>query len=218
MTQPPMEPPPPPSGPPPSQPPPPPSAPDYGSAPYQPPPPSGSSTGSTIARMALRIGIPVAAFIVIGVVSAIIANRDDADRDDDGNVTEQGDLDVFAVAKGDCLDDETLSAIGTTQSSEISEVTAIPCSEPHGYEAFHLFDLEGDAFPGIPEVERLAQEGCVEAFGTFIGLPYDQSVLEFVYLYPQASAWTAADDREVVCLVAEPGGKLTKGSLEGAKR
>ncbi len=101
-----------------------------------------------IARMALRIGIPVAAFIVIGVVSAIIANRDDADRDDDGNVTEQGDLDVFAVAKGDCLDDETLSAIGTTQSSEISEVTAIPCSEPHGYEAFHLFDLEGDDFPG----------------------------------------------------------------------
>lgn len=218
MTQPPMEPPPPPSGPPSPPPPPPPSAPDYGSAPYQPPPPSGSSAGSTIARMALRIGVPVAAFIVIGIVSAVIANRGDADRDDEGNVTSQGDLDVFSVKKGDCLDNEALDAIGTTQSSEVTEVKALPCKDPHAYEAYHLFDLEGDAFPGVPEVQRLAQEGCIDVFGTFIGLPYEKSVLEFVYLYPQASTWTTADDREVVCLVAEPGGKLTSGSLEGAKR
>ncbi len=217
MTQPPMEPPPPPSGPP--SPPPPPSAPDYGSpAPYQPPPSSGSSAGSTIARLALRIGIPVAAVIVIGIVSAVIANRDDADRDDDGNVTSQGDLDVFEVEKGDCVDDETLNAIGTTQSSEVSEVKAIPCQDPHAYEAYHLFDLQGDAFPGEPEVQRLAQEGCVEAFRTFIGVSYDKSLLEFLYLYPQAAAWTTADDRGVVCLVGEPGGKLTTGSLEGVKR
>ena len=124
---------------------------------------------------------------VIVVRLGIIANKDNADRDDDGNVTSQGDLDVFAVAEGDCLDDETLAAIGTTQSSEVTEVTAIPCKDPHAYEAYHLFDLEGDDFPGVPEVERLAQEGCIEAFAKFIGISYNESVLEFVYLYPQAA-------------------------------
>lgn len=208
MTQPPMEPPPPP----------PPSAPDYGSAPYQPPPPAGSSAGATIRRLALRIGIPVAAFVGIGIVSAVVAGNDDADRDEDGNITSEQDVSVFAVKQGDCLDDETMAAIGTEVSGEIEDVHAIPCKDPHTLEAYHVFDLQGDDYPGDTEAQKLSEKGCLDAFEPFVGLPYNQSKLTFFYLYPQAITWTQADDRSVVCLVGEPGGAATTGTLKGANR
>ena len=209
MTQPPMEPPPPP----------PPSSPNYGSAPYQPPPPSGSSMGSTIRRLALRVGIPVAAFAGIGIVSAVMAGNDDADRDKEGNITSEQDVSVFAVKQGDCLDDKTINAIGTEVSSEVEDVHAIPCTDPHTLEAYRVFDLEGgDTYPGPTVVQKQAQQGCLDAFEPFIGLPYNQSKLTFSYLYPQALSWTQADDRSVVCLVGEPGGTPSTGTLKGVKR
>jgi hypothetical protein len=211
MTQPPME-------PPPEPPPPPPSSPDYGSAPYQPPPPSGPAIGSGMRRLAIRIGIPVAAFVGIGAVSALIAGNDDADRDKDGNITSEQDVSVFAVKAGDCLDDETMAAIGTEVSGEIEDVHAIPCKDPHTLEAYHVFDLAGDDYPGVVEAEKQSQQGCLDAFQPFIGVPYDQSTLTFFYLYPQALTWTEADDHSVVCLVGESGGTPTTGTLKGAKR
>ena len=208
MTQPPMEPPPPP----------PPSAPNYGSAPYQPPPPSGSKVGGTIGRLAIRIGIPVAAFVVIGIVSAVLAGNDEADREADGDLKKEQKLSVFEVKKGDCLDDETLAAVGIV-GQEVNDVQAIPCDKPHTLEAYHVFNLAGgDDYPGTTEAEKLADAGCFKAFGPFVGVPATKSALTYFYLYPQALAWTEADDRSVTCLVGEASGAATIGTLKGAKR
>jgi hypothetical protein len=220
MTQPPMEPPPPPSTPPPS--PPPPSSPDYGSAPYQPPPPSGggSSLLSGIGRRVVGIGVSVGLVVAVGAgIRAFQNSQDDADRDSSGNIANEQDIDVFSVKEGDCLDDSTLAAIGAEVSSEVDEVHAIPCEEAHTLEAYHVFDLEGgDEFPGLTQVQDLSEKGCVEAFQPFVGVPFAKSKLDFFYLYPQMLTWTELDDRSVVCLVGEPGGVSTKGSLAGVKR
>ncbi len=216
MTQPPMDPP-----PPSSPPPPPPSSPDYGSAPYQPPPPSGGGSGllGGIGRRVIGIAVSVGLVVAVGAgIRAFQNSQNDADRDDDGNIASEQDIDVFSVKQGDCLDDATLQAIGTDVSSEVEEVHAIPCADAHTLEAYHVFDLEGDEFPGLTQVQELSEKGCVEAFTPFIGVPFAKSQLDFFYLYPQMLTWDELDDRSVVCLVGEPGGKSTTGSLKGVKR
>ena len=167
----------------------------------------------------LGIGVSVGLVAAIGFgVKAYQDNKDDADRDENGNIKSEQDVSVFEVKQGDCLDDSTLDAIGTEVSGEVEDVHAIPCDEAHTLEAYHVFDLDGDEFPGLVQVQELSEKGCIDAFQPFVGLSYDQSKLEFFYLYPQMLAWTELDDRSVVCLVGEPGGTSTTGSLEGVKR
>jgi hypothetical protein len=207
MTQPPMEPP-----------PPPPSSPDYGTAPYQ-PPPSGRSAASSIVRRVVGIGISIGLVFAVGAgVRAFQNSRDDAARNEDGSIASEQDVSVFAVKQGDCLDDGVLAAIGTEVSSEVEDVHAIPCQEPHTLEAYHVFNLEGDDYPGPTVVDDLSQKGCVEAFEPFVGIPPARSKLDFLYLYPQPLAWSEIDDRLVVCLVGEPGGATSTGTLKGVKR
>jgi hypothetical protein len=166
----------------------------------------------------MRIGIPLAAVAGFGIVGAVVAGNDEPDRDKEGNITSEQDVSVFSVKEGDCLDDKTMAAIGTEVSTEVEDVHAIPCDDPHTLEAFHVFDLEGDDYPGPTEAESLAQEGCITAFEPFIGLPYEQSSLTFYYLYPQALTWTQADDKSVVCLVGESDGTPSTGTLKGSKK
>lgn len=48
-------------------------------------------------------------------------------------------------------------------------------------------------------------------------MSYDESVLEMSYLYPTSQTWSLNDDREILCIVADPEGAST-GSLPGAAR
>lgn len=208
MTQPPIEPPPPP----------PPPAPDYGSAPYQPPQPPKSSAFGALGSRAVRIAISVGLVLAIGAgIRAFQNSQDDGERDDKGNLTDEQELSVFSLKQGDCLDDDILKDIGII-GQEVDEVKAIPCDKPHTLEAYHVFDLDGDEFPGTVEVDKQASKGCTDAFGPFVGLPFDKSTLSLSYLYPQELSWTEADDRSVTCLIGEADGKATTGSLEGVKR
>ena len=63
---------------------------------------------------------------------------------------------------------------------------------------------------------RDAQQGCTSRFGDFIGTPYQKSRLEVQYLYPTEESWNTQDDREVVCSVTDPKGKITAKTLAGA--
>lgn len=147
-----------------------------------------------------------------GVVDAL-APKPAANRDaDTEEVLDAGEVDVFDVKVGDCLLE--------TSDTEISGVPAVPCGDPHDSEAFHAFDLVGDTFPGSEAVQEQAGDGCVAAFADFIGLPYEESELDLMMIYPIASSWSERNDREVVCLAYDPTaeGGLTSGSLSGAAR
>jgi len=116
--------------------------------------------------------------------------------------------DVFLLTVGDCFNDPNVD--------EIFDVPIVDCSEPHDYEVFGEFDLEGDAFPGEDALFAQADEGCLAAFQPYIGVPFEQSTLSFSYYVPTEQSWISGD-RLVSCLVYDEAGQTT-GSLAGAAR
>ncbi len=101
---------------------------------------------------------------------------------------------------------------------EIGDANLVACSVPHSYELFAQFAAADDAdpYPGDEGVARDAEAGCREAFDGFVGLAYDRSALDYVYLSPTGKTW-AAGDRRVSCFVIDPTGPTT-GSLGGSAR
>jgi len=154
--------------------------------------------------------------ILVVTALALIAGScsSDAPRDDSGAIVEEGELDVFSVAVGDCFDDPPEIEDG---GQEITELAAVPCDQPHDNEVYHAYDLPDGEFGGPELVEAQAADGCVDEFEGFVGLDYFESDLDIFWLTPTADSWSNGD-REVICAVYAI--DLTKlvGSVEGAAR
>jgi Septum formation len=201
----------PPGPPPPAQPGPPPPPgqypppPPYGPPPYGPPPRRRNTALIVILSV---VGVIVLGLVVVGV---IVGLPEDAERDDSGRITERGEVSAFDLHEGDCFD-------LPEPTSEVFDVSGVPCLEPHDAEVFSTFDIDGDEFPGQRAVIRDAARGCKTGFADFIGVTYQRSALDMQYLYPTEQSWNTEDDREVVCAVTDPKGKITVETLEGANR
>lgn len=121
------------------------------------------------------------------------------------------DVDVFDLTVGDCMVED----LGMGDSVEGDQLT-VDCADPHQAEAYAAKDVEGSTFPGEAEVSDAADEFCAEAFGSFVGMDYNDSELEISMLMPTARSWRGGD-REILCLVVDPAGDTT-GTLRGANR
>lgn len=119
------------------------------------------------------------------------------------------DVDVFELAVGDCVIDET--------QGEISETTKVPCDTPHLSEVYHLFDLPAGDFPQPEALGTAVEQGCLAAFESYVGLDYDSSEYAFSWLEPTPDSW-ASGDREVVCMLTTQDDSKITGSLRNAKR
>ena len=162
-------------------------------------------------RLALASVVALAAVASLGgcaVLDKIFPAQAERDAETQ-QIAEAGQQDVFSVALGDCFNDD-----GAAANSEISDLPAVPCAEPHDNEVYFLFDLPGDEFP--VDVDQLADDGCFAQFATFVGAPYETSVLDYFPIQPTVETW-AEGDREVICSVFEPEVQTT-GTLAGAAR
>jgi hypothetical protein len=123
-----------------------------------------------------------------------------------GSGTVRGDVWIEDVRVGDCLADEL--------ENEVTLVELVSCNSSHRLETYAVFELPAGVFPGQDDVDRLSEGGCAKRFENFVGLPYDDSELEFQFVTPVEDSW--ADDRSVLCMV-DTGGPTT-GTLKGAHR
>jgi hypothetical protein len=173
--------------------------------------PKGTIVSSSVPRLRLAL---VAAVLSVGTLtlSGCTALSDlfpkEAARDTETQeISEAGQTDVFTLAVGDCFNDQ--------EAEEVDSVEAIPCGDPHDYEAYFAFDLpDADAFPGADAVNQAAEDGCIAEFGTFVGAAYeDAAPLDFNYLSPTEGSWDEGD-REILCIVMEA--EKTTGTLAGA--
>jgi hypothetical protein len=119
-----------------------------------------------------------------------------------------GSGDVFQLQLGQCFD-------SPSATSQITDVPTVPCDQPHTNEVYAVFDLVGDAYPGDAVVQQQAAQGCLERFEPFVGLAYEQSVLDASYLSPNEQGWTQIGDREVICYIYRLDGTQVTGSLQG---
>lgn len=142
---------------------------------------------------------------------SLLGGSDEPERDEDGEIVEQGDADAFAIRVGDCLETLDWSAEG------FNTVPVIPCAEAHESEVYAATDLPDGDYPGDAAVAEAADEFCYAQFQGFVGMAWEDSVLEFGYLSPSQESWERGNDREVLCLIMDPTG-LVSGSLAGAAR
>ena len=127
-----------------------------------------------------------------------------------GELLEAGDIDVFELRVGDCVD-------GFTDDEQLSTIRAMPCAEEHSDEIYAAVPIpDGDEYPGNEAITELANSGCYDEFEAFVGIPWEDSELDFGYLAPTEQSWSEGD-REILCTVGDPNRSLT-GSLGGANR
>ncbi len=137
-----------------------------------------------------------------------------ADRDDSGSVVKAGDLEVTELEVGDCFD---LPA-GSENDVEVLEVEAIPCSEAHDNEVYVVTNyVAGEDYPGELAIWDFADDFCLTAFDTFVGLAYEDSLLDFGYFYPSPEGWSEGD-QEIACVLYDINGAPLTGSMRGAAR
>ncbi len=146
-------------------------------------------------------GALVAALLLTG------CGDDEALRDEDGRITEAGNVNVFELRPGDCLDpDPELS--GTTD-----EMPVVPCEEPHLQEVFAILEHPDDAYPGAAAVAEWADAACSGALQEELGLGLDDGVF-FSYLLPTFDGWNLdRADREIICVLVFPDREAAVGSV-----
>lgn len=127
----------------------------------------------------------------------------------------ESDLDpaTTSIDVGDCID--SLPPEGTVV---VDDLDTIDCAVPHEAQVIAMGNLNpgSDPFPGDTAVAVLVEERCLDAFRTFVGMEYAQSVLEVFYVQPSELGWKIVDG-EYTCMVYEPGKAIT-GTLAGANR
>jgi hypothetical protein len=143
-------------------------------------------------------------------VAAVIGISTAAERNSAGEITSAGVVDAFEVRVGDCFDDEAF------ESTEISEIPGVPCSEPHDNEVYAAFDVTGGEWPGDERIEELANEGCLDRFAGAIGKSFEDSVINFATIYPSEASWKQRDDREVICVAYHMELEQLTGSIVGS--
>lgn len=118
---------------------------------------------------------------------------------------------VFSLSVGTCFDDQ--------ESTEISSVPEVECSEPHDNEVFAVIDYtESDVYPGTEEMRDIGTGLCIEQFDEYVGLAYLESDLDVFAITPSQSSWDEDNDREVICALFNLDFSKLTGSMQGAAR
>ena len=145
--------------------------------------------GKGLAIAGLSISGAWVLLIAVGVIIAILT---DAERDPSGNVTREGSVSVDDLRTGDCLK-------SVKESSMLTTVPAVPCSQPHQGEVFGEFDLSGSSYPGETKIDSAAQEQCQAKLTSYASTKNVDEVQDLYYLYPRESDWRRGD-RTVTCI------------------
>lgn len=150
--------------------------------------------------------------MVTGLAIAVVllgCSSDDEIRDANGTVADRGEISVFELKVGDCLDPDG------EVSGPISEITVGPCAEPHTQEVFGVVTHPADVYPGPSEVASFADRGCLTELETSLGLTLDDDVF-FSYMLPTLDGWNAdgeGEDRQIVCVLVFPNREAVSGSV-----
>ena len=122
---------------------------------------------------------------------------------------------VNDLRPGDCFNGRPRAGPPDTGAEKrtVLVVDSLPCGGSHDKEVFAVFehpDKAGAPFPGEKEVAKVAQDGCAERFGGYVGEPFGKSDLQVAVIAPGPVPWDKENDRTIVCTLQ--GSEPLKGS------
>ncbi len=175
-------------------------------------PAEGTATAQTASpwwqRLPMRFAW-VGVVAVVGVVGAVTA----ANRDDSGEIVGAGTLHIADVRVGDCFDLNDGSDL-----EEVGDIRAIPCDEPHAFEAYFTSELPDGEFPTRSALDAATESACLPAFEPFVGRDYETSELYVTTFEPTPESW-GQGDHTILCVLStfDAATPLT-GSVRGSSR
>jgi Septum formation len=170
---------------------------------------AGGKRGGGVLRQLLRFWwIPAAAIaLAVGYFST-------AQRGEDGSLSTAGNVSVTDLQVGDCFN----AAEFSEEDVEVDEVNGVPCDEPHAFEVYEVADYTGSAYPGTDAAfETAFAEVCIPPFESYVGVPYESSVLFASAITPTEEGWNSGD-HEFICHLHEEDATMISGSQQGANR
>lgn len=151
----------------------------------------------------------VGVVVVMGVVGAVGA----ASRDESGAIVGAGDLHIVDVQVGDCFDLNDASDI-----EEVGEIRAIPCDEPHTFEAYFLRDLPAGSYPSRSVLDAETEAACLPSFEPYVGRDYETSELYVTSFEPTPEGWDEGD-HSILCVLSTFNGETPlTGSVRNSGR
>ena len=126
---------------------------------------------------------------------------------------------------GDCLEGSAAIA-AAVKPGEVRTVSGAPaaqivtCEQPHVQEVMGQVELAGDRGTPYPVDGAPAQAAaaCSALFETYVGRPLAGSSLGISAYFPERAEWEQQNERTVVCVVTDPAGATSTGSLKGSGR
>ena len=159
--------------------------------------------------LAVALGPTVVALAFVGIASATLGATL---RGDTGVSSPASETRMIAdLHVGDCLD--------FPAGEFVLVVPILPCDQLHDAEVLALLPLgnSADPYPGEEALFDLILDGCLPAFDEYVGLVFEESILDIRYLSPPETAWQLGNTTAQCFIVALDGSKLT-GSMQGAAR
>ncbi|MDF2561987.1 MAG: hypothetical protein K0R99_3433 [Microbacterium sp.] len=160
------------------------------------------------------IGALLAVAVSLLLVATVAVPTDDAASTEGGtdpSSIEGAEMVPFAELEvGDCL-----PFVDYEDTGQIYELPVVPCEKPHTDEVYFIFEVDDEEFPGEEALSDAASDGCAAHFDTYVGIAYEDSVLDFYSYQPTETSWARADDRTVQCILFSYDD--VTGTLEGAK-
>ena len=129
---------------------------------------------------------------IVIVLASILAVTTAATRDTGGSVTEGGSISATALQVGDCVN-------GLRNSTNLSSLPGVPCTQPHEGEVFAVFDLPAGDYPGSAAVDDQVSRECNDRLTAYSPSAGSDPDVGLFSVYPLEQNWSRGD-RQVVCL------------------
>lgn len=127
-------------------------------------------------------------------------------------------VDLRAIVDGKAVTTRALPGVDGTPKGDRQVILRLDCNLPHQYEIVASVNagLPSSPVPSNGELVLAAKRLCPEAFGAYIGIPYQTSTLEMGWILPRADQ-LAMGNQQIGCTVLDPKAKLV-GTVREAKR
>jgi hypothetical protein len=167
---------------------------------------------SGFAGFFLRSPVGRLAIILIiagGVAVYHFATSHPAQRNGSGQVSQSGSLQASALKVGDCFDNPAAD-------SNISSITAIPCTQAHDSQVFAEPAITESAYPGEATLAAEAKNDC-DSQSTQSSISQDApGDLEISALYPQDAQTFANGTDFITCIIISGSKNLTTSYVSGS--
>ena len=149
--------------------------------------------GSALVRATALIGVTVAAVGLYVATALAIAP-------------------IPKLLVGSCV-----NGIGDQANLSPSSYRAVDCDAAHDNEVVGETTYTGSGgFPGNDALGNFARVPCLEAFRSYVGVDFETSSLDMIFIVPTDVSWLKGD-RLISCVALSKDGKLT-GSVKGSAR